>query len=92
MWAHHWFHVHTDRTDGRGGREGGHLPEDSAPSVEASPSHSPATNEYRTLIPVTPAKTGFPGVTEVNIAGDSNSNVIHFLSGNLAVCYLVRFP
>uniref|UniRef100_A0A8P0SC83 CD44 antigen n=1 Tax=Canis lupus familiaris TaxID=9615 RepID=A0A8P0SC83_CANLF len=70
----------THRTDGRGGREGGHLPEDSAPSVEASPSHSPATNEYRTLIPVTPAKTGFPGVTEVNIAGDSNSNVIHFLS------------
>uniref|UniRef100_A0A8C0PRB1 CD44 antigen n=1 Tax=Canis lupus familiaris TaxID=9615 RepID=A0A8C0PRB1_CANLF len=70
----------SNRTDGRGGREGGHLPEDSAPSVEASPSHSPATNEYRTLIPVTPAKTGFPGVTEVNIAGDSNSNVIHFLS------------
>uniref|UniRef100_A0A8C0SRQ8 CD44 antigen n=1 Tax=Canis lupus familiaris TaxID=9615 RepID=A0A8C0SRQ8_CANLF len=69
----------TNRTDGRGGREGGHS-EDSAPSVEASPSHSPATNEYRTLIPVTPAKTGFPGVTEVNIAGDSNSNVIHFLS------------
>ncbi|XP_072647214.1 CD44 antigen isoform X2 [Canis lupus baileyi] len=70
----------SNRTDGRGGREGGHLPEDSAPSVEASHSHSPATNEYRTLIPVTPAKTGFPGVTEVNIAGDSNSNVIHFLS------------
>ncbi|XP_025868634.2 CD44 antigen isoform X4 [Vulpes vulpes] len=70
----------SNRTDGRGGRKGGHLPEDSAPSVEASPSHSPATNEYRTLIPVTPAKTGFPGVTEVNIAGDSNSNVIHFLS------------
>uniref|UniRef100_A0A8C0SUS7 CD44 antigen n=1 Tax=Canis lupus familiaris TaxID=9615 RepID=A0A8C0SUS7_CANLF len=69
----------SNRTDGRGGREGGHS-EDSAPSVEASPSHSPATNEYRTLIPVTPAKTGFPGVTEVNIAGDSNSNVIHFLS------------
>ncbi|CAK7308194.1 CD44 antigen [Vulpes lagopus] len=70
----------SNRTDGRGGRKGGHLPEDSAPSVEASPSHSPATNEYRTLIPVTPTKTGFPGVTEVNIAGDSNSNVIHFLS------------
>ncbi|XP_027434154.1 CD44 antigen isoform X5 [Zalophus californianus] len=69
-----------DRTDGRGGRRGVHLPEDSATSVEGSTSHSPATGEYRTLIPVTPANTGSPGVTEVNIAGDSNSNVIHFFS------------
>ncbi|XP_045871067.1 CD44 antigen isoform X1 [Meles meles] len=69
-----------DRTDGRGGRRGGQLPEDSATSVEGVTSHSPATGEYRTLIPVTPANTGFPGVTEVNIAGDSNSNVIHFFS------------
>ncbi|VCW67795.1 unnamed protein product [Gulo gulo] len=70
----------SNRTDGRGGRRGGHLPEDSATSVEASTSHSPATGEYKTLIPVTPANTGFPGVTEVNIAEDSNSNVIHFFS------------
>nr|XP_045749862.1 CD44 antigen isoform X4 [Mirounga angustirostris] len=69
-----------DRTDGRGGKRGGHLPKDSATSVEGSTSHSPATGEYRTLIPVTPANTGSPGVTEVNIAGDSNSNVIHFFS------------
>ncbi|XP_032696880.1 CD44 antigen isoform X14 [Lontra canadensis] len=69
-----------DRTDGRGGRRGGHLPEDSATSVEGSTSHSPATGEYRTLIPVTPANTGSPGVTEVNIAVDPNSNVIHFFS------------
>ncbi|XP_032216108.1 CD44 antigen isoform X4 [Mustela erminea] len=67
-------------TDGRGGRRGGHLPEDSATSVEGSTSHSPATGEYRTLIPVTPANTGSPGVTEVIIAGDPNSNVIHFFS------------
>ncbi|XP_025733983.1 CD44 antigen isoform X2 [Callorhinus ursinus] len=74
------FSVTTHRTDGRGGRRGVHLPEDSATSVEGSTSHSPATGEYRTLIPVTPANTGSPGVTEVNIAGDSNSNVIHFFS------------
>ncbi|XP_064432722.1 CD44 antigen isoform X4 [Mirounga angustirostris] len=80
-----------DRTDGRGGKRGGHLPKDSATSVEGSTSHSPATGEYRTLIPVTPANTGSPGVTEVNIAGDSNSNVIHFFSGNLAICYLLGF-
>ncbi|XP_077914346.1 CD44 antigen isoform X24 [Halichoerus grypus] len=69
-----------DRTDGRGGKRGGHLPKDSATSVEGSTSHSPATGEYRTLIPVTPANTGSLGVTEVNIAGDSNSNVIRFFS------------
>uniref|UniRef100_A0A8C7B343 CD44 antigen n=3 Tax=Mustelinae TaxID=169418 RepID=A0A8C7B343_NEOVI len=72
----------SNRTDGRGGRRGGHLPEDSATSVEGSTSHSPATGEYRTLIPVTPANTGSPGVTEVIIAGDPNSNVIHFFSGD----------
>ncbi|XP_077914347.1 CD44 antigen isoform X25 [Halichoerus grypus] len=70
----------TNRTDGRGGKRGGHLPKDSATSVEGSTSHSPATGEYRTLIPVTPANTGSLGVTEVNIAGDSNSNVIRFFS------------
>ncbi|XP_019667827.3 CD44 antigen isoform X6 [Felis catus] len=69
-----------DRTDGKGGRRSGHLPEDSATSVESSTSRSPATKELRTLIPVTPAKTGVPEVTEVNIAGDSDSNVDRFFS------------
>lgn len=53
--------------------------------------HSPDTNEYRTLILVTPTKTGSPGVTEVTIVGDSTSNVDLSSSGNLAVCYLVCF-
>ncbi|XP_045340901.1 CD44 antigen isoform X8 [Leopardus geoffroyi] len=69
-----------DRTDGKGGRRSGHLPEDSATSVESYTSRSPATKELRTLIPVTPAKTGVPEVTEVNIAGDSDSNVDRFFS------------
>nr|XP_058925923.1 CD44 antigen isoform X5 [Kogia breviceps] len=62
----------TNRNDGRGGRRGGNLPEDSAASVEGYTPYSPDTNEYRTLIPVTPAKTGSP---EVTIVGDSTSNV-----------------
>uniref|UniRef100_A0ABI7YQ19 CD44 antigen n=1 Tax=Felis catus TaxID=9685 RepID=A0ABI7YQ19_FELCA len=70
----------SNRTDGKGGRRSGHLPEDSATSVESSTSRSPATKELRTLIPVTPAKTGVPEVTEVNIAGDSDSNVDRFFS------------
>ncbi|XP_039089276.1 CD44 antigen isoform X3 [Hyaena hyaena] len=70
----------TNRTDGKGGRRGGHLPEDSATSVGGFTSPSPATREHRTLIPVTSAKTGAPEVTEVNIAGDSNSNVDRFFS------------
>ncbi|XP_030187909.1 CD44 antigen isoform X3 [Lynx canadensis] len=69
-----------DRTDGKGGRRSGHFPEDSATSVEGYTSRSPATKEPRTLIPVTPAKTGVPEVTEVNIAGDSDSNVDRFFS------------
>ncbi|XP_011225024.2 CD44 antigen isoform X8 [Ailuropoda melanoleuca] len=70
----------SNRTNGRGGRRGGRLPEDSATPLEGSTSPLPATGEYSTLIPVTPAKTGSPGVTEVNIAGDSNSNIIHFFA------------
>uniref|UniRef100_A0A4X1SP92 CD44 antigen n=1 Tax=Sus scrofa TaxID=9823 RepID=A0A4X1SP92_PIG len=65
----------TNRNDGRSGRRGGSLPEDSATSVEGYTLHSPDTNEYRTLILVTPTKTGSPGVTEVTIVGDSTSNV-----------------
>ncbi|XP_025784910.1 CD44 antigen isoform X1 [Puma concolor] len=75
----------SNRTDGKGGRRSGHFPEDSATSVEGYTSRSPATKEPRTLIPVTPAKTGVPEVTEVNIAGDSDSNVDRFFSGNLAI-------
>uniref|UniRef100_A0A8C4FHT9 CD44 antigen n=1 Tax=Catagonus wagneri TaxID=51154 RepID=A0A8C4FHT9_9CETA len=65
----------TNRNDGRGGRRGGSLPEDSTTSVEGYTLHSPDTNEYRTLIPVTPTKTGSSGVTEVAVVGDSTSNV-----------------
>uniref|UniRef100_K7GL11 CD44 antigen n=1 Tax=Sus scrofa TaxID=9823 RepID=K7GL11_PIG len=65
----------SNRNDGRSGRRGGSLPEDSATSVEGYTLHSPDTNEYRTLILVTPTKTGSPGVTEVTIVGDSTSNV-----------------
>eukprot|EP00069_Balaena_mysticetus_P006470 bmy_18689T0 len=65
----------TDRNDDRGGRRGGNLPEDSTTSVEGYTPYSPDTNEYRTLIPVTPAKTGSPEVTEVTIVGESTSNV-----------------
>ncbi|CAK6449509.1 unnamed protein product [Pipistrellus nathusii] len=53
---------------------GGNLPEDSATSVEGYTSHSPDTKEHTTLIPVTPANTESPGVTEVTV-GDSNVNV-----------------
>ncbi|XP_047631958.1 CD44 antigen isoform X13 [Phacochoerus africanus] len=65
----------SNRNDGRGGRRGGSLPEDSATSVEGYTLHSPDTSEYRTLILVTPTKPGSPGVTEVTIVGDSTSNV-----------------
>ncbi|XP_059874685.1 CD44 antigen isoform X10 [Delphinus delphis] len=69
----------TNRNDGTGGRRGENLPEDSTTSVEGYTTYSPDTNEYRTLIPVTPAKTGSP---EVTIVGDSTSNVDLSLSGD----------
>ncbi|XP_036113619.1 CD44 antigen isoform X13 [Molossus molossus] len=66
--------VTTHRNDGRGGN----FPDDSAAtSVEGYTSHSPDTKEYTTLIPVTLANTGSPGVTEVTVVGDSNFNVDH---------------
>ncbi|XP_026970816.1 CD44 antigen isoform X4 [Sagmatias obliquidens] len=71
--------VTTHRNDGTGGRRGENLPEDSTTSVEGYTPYSPDTNEYRTLIPVTPAKTGSP---EVTIVGDSTSNVDLSLSGD----------
>ncbi|XP_026970818.1 CD44 antigen isoform X6 [Sagmatias obliquidens] len=69
----------SNRNDGTGGRRGENLPEDSTTSVEGYTPYSPDTNEYRTLIPVTPAKTGSP---EVTIVGDSTSNVDLSLSGD----------
>nr|KAF6437181.1 CD44 molecule (Indian blood group) [Molossus molossus] len=64
----------SNRNDGRGGN----FPDDSAAtSVEGYTSHSPDTKEYTTLIPVTLANTGSPGVTEVTVVGDSNFNVDH---------------
>ncbi|XP_057604195.1 CD44 antigen isoform X5 [Hippopotamus amphibius kiboko] len=65
----------SNRNDGRGGRRGGILPEDSTTSLEGYTPYSPDTNEYRTLIPVSPAKTGSPEITEVTVVGDSTSNV-----------------
>ncbi|XP_069902340.1 CD44 antigen isoform X4 [Globicephala melas] len=56
----------------------GGLEEDKDHPVTATPTSS-NTNEYRTLIPVTPAKTGSP---EVTIVGDSTSNVDLSLSGD----------
>lgn len=82
---------HTARNDGKGGRRVGNLPEDSTTSVEGYPPHSPDTKEYTTLLPVTPANTGAPAVTEVTTVGDSNVHVDLSLSGNQAICYLVCF-
>uniref|UniRef100_A0A8B9YJJ4 CD44 antigen n=1 Tax=Bos mutus grunniens TaxID=30521 RepID=A0A8B9YJJ4_BOSMU len=63
------------------GRRGGNLPEDATASMEGY-THSPDTNEYTTLTPVTPTKTGSPGVTEVTIVGDSTSKADLTLPGD----------
>lgn len=89
MWVYHRLHLYTDRNDGRGGRRSGNFSEDSATSGEGYTAHAPDTKEYNTLTPVTPAKTGSPGVTEVIVLDDSNSHVDGSFSGNLATCYLV---
>ncbi|XP_024830748.1 CD44 antigen isoform X12 [Bos taurus] len=68
----------TNRNDGR---RGGNLPEDATASMEGY-THSPDTNEYTTLTPVTPTKTGSPGVTEVTIVGDSTSKADLTLPGD----------
>ncbi|XP_005598076.3 CD44 antigen isoform X10 [Equus przewalskii] len=65
----------SNRNDGRGGRRSGNFSEDSATSGEGYTAHAPDTKEYNTLTPVTPAKTGSPGVTEVIVLDDSNSHV-----------------
>ncbi|XP_069409778.1 CD44 antigen isoform X4 [Ovis canadensis] len=68
----------THRNDGR---RGGNLPEDATTSVEGY-THSPDTNEYTTLTPMTPTKTGSPGVTEVTVVGDSTSKADLTLPGD----------
>ncbi|XP_055279806.1 CD44 antigen isoform X3 [Moschus berezovskii] len=68
----------THRNDGR---RGGNLPEDATTSVEGY-TYSPDTNEYTALTPVTPAKTGSPGVTEVTVVGDSTSKADLTLPGD----------
>ncbi|XP_027835427.1 CD44 antigen isoform X20 [Ovis aries] len=68
----------TNRNDGR---RGGNLPEDATTSVEGY-THSPDTNEYTTLTPMTPTKTGSPGVTEVTVVGDSTSKADLTLPGD----------
>ncbi|XP_032344344.1 CD44 antigen isoform X7 [Camelus ferus] len=70
----------SNRNDGRGGRRGGNLPDDSATSVEGYTPHSPDTNEYTTLLPVTPTEPESPGVTGVTVLGDFTSNLDHSLS------------
>ncbi|XP_068844386.1 CD44 antigen isoform X3 [Capricornis sumatraensis] len=71
----------TSDTNRNDGRRGGNLPEDATTSVEGY-THSPDTNEYTTLTPMTPTKTGSPGVTEVTIAGDSTSKADLTLPGD----------
>ncbi|KAM5226715.1 CD44 antigen isoform 11-T11 [Hipposideros larvatus] len=67
-------------TTNRNDEGGENLPKDSTTSVEGYTPQSPDTNEYRTFIPVTPAGTGSPGVTEVPVVGNSISNVDGSLS------------
>lgn len=85
MWVYRWFHFHTDRDDAK------NLPEDSTATREGYTPHFPDPEESRTLIPVTPANTGSPGITEVTVVGDSISNVDGSSPGNMPVCYLVCF-
>nr|XP_023442255.2 CD44 antigen isoform X10 [Dasypus novemcinctus] len=64
------------------GRRFGNPPEDATTSEKDYIPHSPDTKENRTLIPVTPAKTGSLGITDVNSVEDSNFNVDPSLSGD----------
>ncbi|XP_003254461.2 CD44 antigen isoform X1 [Nomascus leucogenys] len=71
----------SNRNDVTGGRRDPNHFEGSTTLLEGYTSHYPHTKESRTFIPVTSAKTGSFGVTEVTV-GDSNSNVNHSLSGD----------
>uniref|UniRef100_A0A2K5N175 CD44 antigen n=1 Tax=Cercocebus atys TaxID=9531 RepID=A0A2K5N175_CERAT len=76
----------TNRNDVTGGRRDPNHSEGSTTLLEGYTSHYPDTKESRTFIPVTSAKTGSFGVTEVTV-GDSNSNVNHSLSGDQDAFY-----
>ncbi|XP_040836033.1 CD44 antigen isoform X4 [Ochotona curzoniae] len=71
-----------NRTDGTGGRRGGHFSADSTTSSEGYIPHYADTQENRTLMPVTPANTGAFGMTEVTVVGDSNLDLDRFLPGD----------
>ncbi|XP_062052296.1 CD44 antigen isoform X5 [Lepus europaeus] len=71
-----------NRTHGRGGRRGENLPADSTTSLQGYTPHYPDTKENRTLIPVTPTRTGAFGMTEVTVVGDSNPDVDRSLPGD----------
>ncbi|XP_012973183.1 CD44 antigen isoform X1 [Mesocricetus auratus] len=70
------------RSGGKDGRRGGGLPKDATTSLEGYTTHYPETMENGTLTPVTPAKTGVFGETEVTVAEDSNFNVDGSLPGD----------
>ncbi|XP_037060942.1 CD44 antigen isoform X4 [Peromyscus leucopus] len=70
------------RSGGEDGRRGSSLPKDATTSLEGYTSHYPDTMENGTLTPVTPAKTGVFGETEVTVAADSNFNVDGSLPGD----------
>nr|Q60522.1 RecName: Full=CD44 antigen; AltName: Full=Extracellular matrix receptor III; Short=ECMR-III; AltName: Full=GP90 lymphocyte homing/adhesion receptor; AltName: Full=HAM1 antigen; AltName: Full=HUTCH-I; AltName: Full=Heparan sulfate proteoglycan; AltName: Full=Hermes antigen; AltName: Full=Hyaluronate receptor; AltName: Full=Phagocytic glycoprotein 1; Short=PGP-1; AltName: Full=Phagocytic glycoprotein I; Short=PGP-I; AltName: CD_antigen=CD44; Flags: Precursor [Mesocricetus auratus]AAC13767.1 HAM1 len=72
----------TTRSGGKDGRRGGGLPKDATTSLEGYTTHYPETMENGTLTPVTPAKTGVFGETEVTVAEDSNFNVDGSLPGD----------
>ncbi|XP_073870062.1 CD44 antigen isoform X13 [Macaca fascicularis] len=76
----------SNRNDVTGGRRDPNHSEGSTTLLEGYTSHYPDTKESRTFIPVTSAKTGSFGVTEVTV-GDSNSNVNHSLSGDQDAFY-----
>ncbi|XP_012505068.1 PREDICTED: CD44 antigen isoform X3 [Propithecus coquereli] len=72
----------SNRNHVRGGRRGQNPSEGSTTLPEGYTPHYPDTKESSTLIPVTPAKTGSFGVTEVTVVGDSNSKLDHAFSGD----------
>ncbi|XP_059116995.1 CD44 antigen isoform X4 [Peromyscus eremicus] len=70
------------RSGGEEGRRSSSLPKDATTSLESYTPHYPDTMENGTLTPVTPAKTGVFGETEVTVAADSNFNVDSSLPGD----------
>ncbi|XP_045413763.1 CD44 antigen isoform X8 [Lemur catta] len=72
----------SNRNPVRGGRRGQNPSEGSATLLEDYTPRYPDTKENGTLVPVTPAKTGSSGVTEVTVVGDSNSKLDHAFPGD----------